>query len=207
MITQETTAARVRSRRRRAGFTLPELVVAITLLIVVVGAAVGLLVSTVRGMTSQREVTSTEDGLRTFENVISQALRAAAANPWELTVANRPRIEPNPLNRATWDNVRLLSDMNPADRDMLDNLEDVQFDLTNDTIYVRWQSGATKAPLVAPVSRLLFEYFQADGTTPITTAANIALARQVRITVEAPRKVGSSQLVRRQWTVQLRNRF
>lgn len=191
-------------RASRTGFTLVELLVAASLLALVAGGAVTMLLGTARGMQRQREVTNTEDGLRAFEQTLTMVLRTAAANPEQITGSKIPRLIPNPLNATSWNNVRVLSDFNPADGDTDDPLEDVQVSLANDTVFARWQAGTVSAAVVAPVSTLRFDFATATGT-PVTTAAAIATARLVRVTLEAPRRAGSSVRIRRQWTIHLRN--
>ena len=194
----------MRTRRARSGFTLVELIVAASLLMLVAGGAVSMMLNTARGMRTQREVASTDDALRAFEQALTLILRTAAANPEAINGSNAPRLLPNPLNAPTWNNVRVVSDFNPADGDTNDPLEDVQLSLASDTVFARWQAGGTTAAAVAPVSTLRFDYFTANGTA-VTSAAAIATARQVRVTLEAPRRAGGAQRIRRQWTIQLRN--
>jgi prepilin-type N-terminal cleavage/methylation domain-containing protein len=194
------------ARLGRAGFTLTELMLSLGLLAVVLSSVMGVVVNMQRGYIRQREAARGEDALRVAETTILTVFRTAEANPRGITGAMAPRILANPLNRAAFDNVRILSDFNPVDGDVTDLLEDVLVHVTNDTLFIRWQSGAgSGVPVASPVRSLLFEYFTATGTVPLT-AAQIALARRVRFTLTAPRHSRTAALLRRETWVFLRNR-
>jgi prepilin-type N-terminal cleavage/methylation domain-containing protein len=194
------------ARLGRAGFTLTELMLSLGLLAVVLGSVMGVVVNMQRGYIRQREAARGEDALRVAETTILTVFRTAEANPRGITGAMAPRILANPLGRTAFDNVRILSDFNPVDGDVTDLLEDVLIHVTNDTLFIRWQSGAgSGVPVASPVRSLLFEYYTATGTVPLT-AAQIALARRVRFTLTAPRHSRTAALLRRETWVFLRNR-
>lgn len=193
-------------RLGRAGFTLTELMISLGLLAVVMTSVVGVTLNMQRGYIRQREAARAEDALRVAETTILTVFRTAEANPRGMVGPLAPRILANPMARPVFNNVRVVSDFNPVDGQVTGNLEDVLIHVTNDTLFIRWQSGAgTGVPVASPVRSLLFEYYTATGTVPLA-AAQIGLARRVRFTLTAPRHSRTNALLRRETWVFLRNR-
>lgn len=169
-------------RTPRRGFTLPELLIAMTMLSLVMASIVSIIVKVQRDYTRQRSQINSVDALRTTEMLLTRVMRTARANP--LAVANLTSITPNPLAHATFDNVRVQSDFNPADGDTSDPLEDVLVSVANDTLRIRWTAGASTEPVVFPVRGITFAYFTADGTA--VTTADVSTAKRVRMTIDVP---------------------
>jgi prepilin-type N-terminal cleavage/methylation domain-containing protein len=191
------------SLKGRAGFTILELLVSLTLLAVVLGGIVGVIVSMQRGYIRQRETAASDASLRVAEATLATILRAAGADARN---TGQGLLDPNPLTHATFDNVRVRADFNPTpDGDMLDQLEDVQAWTQSDTLYVRWQAGGTPQAVAAPVRSMLFQYFAANGAI-LPTAAQVVGATRVRIILIAPRHSRTNALARRDSWVYLRNR-
>jgi prepilin-type N-terminal cleavage/methylation domain-containing protein len=189
------------TRQGRAGFTLIEMMISLTMLAVVMGGVTTVMVSMQRGYTRQRETARSEDALRNAELTISNILRYAGANSRNITGAGAPRVDPL---EPPFDTLRIVADFNPADADVLDPLEDVLVYTVNDTLYVRWQAGAAIAPVAWPVRSLAFQ-FDSSGTILATNAA-ARTATRVRVTLEAPKHARTNQLARRISWVYLRNR-
>ena len=191
-------------RQERAGFTLIELMISMTMLAIVLGAMTMAMLRLQRGYTRQREVVRSEDALRSAELIISQILRTAGANPRGMTGAANtlPRIDPL---APPFDTIRVVADFNPDDGDVLDPLEDVQVWALNDTLFVRWQSGGAAAPVAFPVRSLTFQ-FDSSGTVLNTNADVARAARRARVTIQAPRNTQTTVLERRDFWVYLRNR-
>ena len=102
-------------RQGRAGFTLIEMMISLTLLAIVLGGLTTVMVGMQRGYTRQRETARSEDALRNAELTISSILRYAGANPRNLTGAGAPRIDPF---GPPFDSLRVVADFNPADADV-----------------------------------------------------------------------------------------
>ena len=189
---------------RRAGVTLVELLISLALFSVVMTAAVSVTIRTQRSYMQFRHRASAGEALRMSEIAIQTVLRSAGANPRN---TNLTFLHPNPLAQATFDNVRVVSDFNPADGDVADPLEDVLVRRSSDTLLVRWQAGQPLSPVAYPVRSLLFQYYSADGT-PLTTLAQIVGATRVRVrmTVPAEADPSSIKILRRDLWVYLRNR-
>ena len=189
-------------RQARAGFTLVEMMISLTLLAIVMGGLTTVVVSMQRGYTRQRETARSEDALRNAELTISSILRYAGANSRNMTGAGAPRIDPL---QPPFDTLRIVADFNPADADVADLLEDVLVYAVNDTLYVRWQAGAAVAPAAWPVRSLAFQ-FDSSGTVLATNADVARAATRVRVTLEAPKHARTTQLARRISWVYMRNR-
>jgi prepilin-type N-terminal cleavage/methylation domain-containing protein len=189
-------------RQGRAGFTLVELMISITMLAIIMGGVVSVMVSMQRGYTRQREVARMEDALRVAELTTTRILQAAGSNPLNMTGAGAPRIDPL---TAPFDTLRVVADYNPVDGDVADPLEDMQVWVLSDTLFVRWQAGGAAAPVAFPVRSLLFQYDSA-GTVLTVPAAITRAATRVRVTLTAPRHSRTTVLARRDTWVYLRNR-
>jgi prepilin-type N-terminal cleavage/methylation domain-containing protein len=199
------------SIRNRSGFTLTEIMIAMTMLAIIMGGVVSAMTGMQRGYIRQREIARTEDALRVAELTITRILQTAGSNPLNMAAgaANSPRIE---LDFAPFDTLRVLADFNPADGQTDDLLEDMTVYAVNDTLFVRWQTGGAPAPVAFPVRTLLFQ-FDSAGTIlttragPITTPGVIPrAASRVRVTLQAPRHNRTNVLARRDTWVYLRNR-
>jgi prepilin-type N-terminal cleavage/methylation domain-containing protein len=197
-------------REPRAGFTLIELMISLTMLGIVLGALTTVMVGMQRGYTRQRETARSEDAMRNAELTISSILRYAGANPRNIPPGvNLPRIDPF---QPPFDSLRVLADItngaNPPvpDADVADLLEDVLVFARNDTLYVRWQAGAAEAPVAWPVRTLLFQ-FDSSGTILATNVNAVRAAKRVRVTLEAPKHSRTTELSRRESWIYLRNRW
>jgi prepilin-type N-terminal cleavage/methylation domain-containing protein len=194
---------RMNSRAAR-GFTLIELMIAMTMLAIIMGGVVSVTVSMQRGYIRQREVARSEDALRVAELTITRILQTAGSNPLNMAAgtANSPRVEPL---TAPFDTLQVLADFNPVDGDTGDLLENMMVYALNDTLFVRWQQGGAVAPVAFPVRSLLFQYDSA-GTILNDPVIIRRAATRVRITLQAPKHNRTNVLSRRDTWVYLRNR-
>ncbi len=173
---------RASGQLNNAGFTLAEVLVAVTILSVVLMSVTALVLSIQRGFASQREVVRAQEELRAAQMIVATVLRSAGADP---NSTGQTLLDPDPMNHARFDNLRVVSDVNPADGDVSDMLEDVLIELVDDTLFVRWQAGAARQPLASPVRDILFEYYATDGTQ-LMTRSQVAGATRVKFMIEVP---------------------
>ena len=195
------------STERRAseqGFTIVELIVSMALLWVVLAGVVNSVLTTQRMYTVQSAIARGQESLRSAEFTVSTLLRSAGADP---NGTGTTLIDPDPLARGSFDNLRVVSDFNPADGDTDDPLEDVAVWVDSaDTLRIRWSAGGEGEAMAYPVTSLEFRYFANDGTE-LATAADVATgATQVLFTMVAPRDPRSQAVERRESWVYLRNR-
>ena len=189
-----------RSSRAR-GFTLMEVMIALALLTVVMGSLFTLIIRAQREYVRQREAVRAHDGLRVAEGAIASVLRSAGADLYERGGAS---IDPDPLGRGEFDNLRVISDFNPADGDTADLYEDVQIWIRGDTLKARWQAGEAARPMVVPVRSLRFWYYAQDGTE-ITDPDLVGEATRARFRIETPKDARTGTHERREAWVYLRN--
>lgn len=188
----------------RAGFTLPELIVAMTVLGLVLAASTGTLLRMQQQYTAQRSTIEARETIRSLELLIARLFRTSGANPLNLPVANvQPVI--NPLGRTgNWNNIDLRADFNPVDGALDGEFESTRLALTFDTVFVRITGAGALEPAAYPVSQLRFQFYAADGTEITNAATAATAARRVKVTIGVPVKNSTTTLRRELW-VSLRN--
>jgi prepilin-type N-terminal cleavage/methylation domain-containing protein len=192
---------RTGNRSRQAGFTLIELMISIVLLGIMLAALFGTVTRTQQSYTHQRASTRSHETLGMAEQTIARLFRSAPADPLEKKLSG---ISANPLNHATWDNVGIKADFNPADGDVDDMMEDVLVSTANDTLFMRWQKNGATTAAAYPVRSILFEYYSQAGV-PMTNPADIVVgAARVKFTLTVPGKPGAPLATRTTW-VTIRN--
>jgi prepilin-type N-terminal cleavage/methylation domain-containing protein len=189
------------NRHRRSGFTLIESLIALGLLAIVGTALTSLVLSTQRDYVRQRERVQAEETIRSVESLLTRVLRTARVDPRRLNIG---RLDADPDGSGVFDDLRVRSDFNPVDGDVLDPLEDVQLQVVNDTLLVRWQALGAFQPAAYPVRSLQFFYHATDGTA-LTTTATAASAKRVRVVITVPGIDDPAVLRRRETWVYLRN--
>lgn len=189
-------------RNRSAGFTLVEMMVAIVILGVVLAAVLGIVLSAQGEYVRQRDINRGQDALRTAETAITTALRSAKADPYE---TGGTLLDPDPRGDGGFDDVRVVSDYNPADGDMDDPLEDVEFWLDSDTLMVRWQAGGSSEPLAYPVEDLEFTWYDANDAVIASTGSVGSQAVKVMVELRIDRGPASAAPDRLESWVYLRN--
>ncbi len=192
----------MRFEPRNYGFSLLELVVSVLLLGLILGSLFSAVISVQQSFTRQQATLRSQEALRAGEMIIANILRTARADPNDTGLG---LLDPDPLTVGDYRYLRTRADFNPPDRDFNDPLEDVTVGVSNDTLYVRWQSGGGIQPLAYPVDSLLFEYFN-DAGTALTTNAQVSGATKVRLTLVAAEDPLSGSVERRVSWIYLRNR-
>lgn len=187
--------------RGERGFTLLEMVIAIALLTVVTGSLFGLVVSMQNDYVRQRDINNSHETLRAAESAITRTLRTSRADPFETGSA---LLDPDPDGDGVFDDLRVVSDYNPADGDFADALEDVEFWLDADTLKVRWQAGESPVTLTHPVEELALDYYDSAGNA-LGTPSQVVDATRVRVTLATDRGARSTSLDRIESWVYLRN--
>lgn len=188
--------------RPREGFTLIEMVIALTISSLIIAVFFGTIANMQKQYRGQRDTRMAEESLRMAEQVLRTVLQTAAADPRSTGAA---LIDPDIMANGGFNDIRVKSDFNPPDGDFLDELEDVRVRVAADTMFVQWNSAGSYQPLVYPVRSLTFEYFDNAGNA-LTTVAAAANAKSVRFTIAAPESPVSNVLRSRRTWVFLQNR-
>lgn len=186
-------------RQARAGFTLIEMLVSMTLLVIVMSSVFGVMAQSQREYAAQREVVRAQETLQGIEILLTRVLRSGRADPRQLGIGF---LDADPQDTDAFDNVRVVSDLN-GDGVTTGAMEDVEIYVASDTLWMRWQSGAAAQPVALEVAELAFEYYDMNGTL-LTTEAAAALAPRVKTTV-AVRQPTAGGLLRRESWIQIRN--
>ena len=196
-------SATLQKRSREHGFTLVELTISLALLSVVLTGVLNAILTTQWMYTVQSTIARAQESLRSAEFTIATVLRTAGADP---NNTGATFVDPDPLERGSFDNLRVVSDFNPADGDTDDILEDVVVWVDSDTLWIRWSAAGENQAMAYPVTGMEFRYFANDGTE-LVTAADVAFgATQVLFTMVASRDPRSQAVERRESWVYLRNR-
>lgn len=186
-------------RSSRAGFTLIEMMVSMTLLVLVMGSVFGVMARSQREYAEQREVVRAQETLQGIEVLMTRVLRSGRADPRRLGIG---LLDPDPFGTGGFDAIQVVSDLN-GDGLTTGAMEDVEVRLSSDTLWMRWQTGAAEQPIAHEVEELAFQYYALNGTeliTPLTAAA----AARVKVTV-AVRRPDMGGLLRRESWIQIRN--
>jgi prepilin-type N-terminal cleavage/methylation domain-containing protein len=191
------------TRRARSGFTLLEMVVTLAAVSLVVGAISAALLSTQRELIRQRDAMKHDDTIRSVEVLLVRLLRNGRADPKSVGAAIA-KINFNPQGRATWNSVRVRSDFNLPDGNVTGDLEDVLVDHVGDTLFVRWKAGDARQRYAYPVKLFQLEGYRLDGTA-ITDTTQSDLVQKVKVTIEVPKSMSTTEVVRRERWVFLRN--
>ena len=153
-----------RGARSRAGFTLTELLVSMTLLSVVMGSVVSVITTVQRDYARQRTRDGSMTAVRSAELLIGRVFRTAGADPNKVGVVG---ISAQPNGTGS---VRVRADFNPADGDTNDDLEDVTIDLSGQDLRVKgWVKQGTMQ-WDAATNRLAFDLSRKDGSEPVPVA-------------------------------------
>jgi prepilin-type N-terminal cleavage/methylation domain-containing protein len=190
-------------RQKRAGFSIMEVMVAMAMFTIVMAALMSVVIGLQRRYVDQRERVRAQESLRVAQMTLGPLLRSAGADPKSsgLTLVN---VDPD--NDGVFDDLNIRTDFNPIDGDVSDPLEDVSVWAADDTLWIRWQTGAAPQPLAYPIRSLLFEYYGNNGVK-ILPAIETVGATRARFILESPRDIRTGQLERiESWWVNLRNR-
>ena len=184
---------------RRRGFTMLELVVALTITSVVLAAISATVVGAQREFARQRSAGKAEETVRAVESLVTRVLRNGRADP---KGTGNGKINLDPLGRGSWDNIRIRSDFNPTDGDFADPLEDVLLSQMGDTVFVRWTAGGATERFAYPVTLFEVEAYKLDGTIVLDTAQAGAV-QKIKLKLKVPR--GSDDVIWRERWIILRN--
>jgi prepilin-type N-terminal cleavage/methylation domain-containing protein len=175
------------STRVRAGYTLVEVLVAMTIFSVFAGAIATAVITMQRAYTSQTTSVRSQEALRVAPLTLTTVLRTARANPFDRD--DLSFIDADPFGDGLFSAIRVVSDFNPPNGETDDPLEDILVFVEADTLFVSWQADADPVATAFPVRNLRFEYFDENGNT-LTDPEEAADARRVRFILESPRPDG-----------------
>lgn len=161
------------------GFSLVEMMIAMAVALVVLGAMYSVFTVQNKTFANQEEIVAMQQSVRAGMDMMAREIGMAGYNPARATFAG-----------VTYDTtqLRIMADLN-GDGDTGDENEDIVYKYYDENSAYPYQikrktGGGDFQPFVENVKYLppftLFEYLKDDGITPATTSAEV---RQIRITI------------------------
>lgn len=156
------------------GFSLVEMLIAMAVGMVVLGAMYGVFNIQSKTLGNQEEIVAMQQSVRAGMGMMAREIGMAGYNPAGATFAG---VTYDPLQ------LRIMADLN-GDGDTGDESEDIVYKYYNSSEYPyqikRKTGGGDFQPFVENVQFFTFEYLKGDGITAATASADV---RQIRITI------------------------
>jgi len=153
------------------GFSLVELLIAMAISSIVLGAAVNTFIAQRRAYAQQEQVTQMTQETRAAMEMVTREVRMAGYNPASTSFAG---ITYNSTQ------VQIRADLN-GDGDTADTNETIVYSYNNATQQLLRDTNGSSQPIADHIQAFTFDYLDGAGTST-TTTANI---RQIRITITA----------------------
>ena len=156
------------------GFSLVEMLIAMAVGMVVLGAMYGVFNIQSKTLGNQEEIVAMQQSVRAGMDMMAREIGMAGYNPARVAFAG-----------VTYDTtqLRIMADLN-GDGDTGDENEDIVYKYYNESLYPyqikRKTGGGDFQPFVENVQSFNFVYLMSDGITTTTTSAEV---RQIRITI------------------------
>ncbi len=164
----------------RGGFSTAGAMVSLVLAGFVLAQLLGMVVASQRGLIDSNARTDAAGSARHAQLALTRLIRIAGSDPKNVGVQT---VDPDPLTRGVFDNIRVWSDYNPPDGDVLDPGEDMTFWLQGDTMYVRAGANGTAEPYLFGVDSLHFRYLNRSGVELTDTAQISSKAVSVELVI------------------------
>jgi type II secretory pathway pseudopilin PulG len=141
------------------GFSLMELMIAMTVVLMVLGILASILAGINRQFRTQRPRLETINNAQTVADTIVRLIRMAGNRPVNCASAFLvpPPVPSAPLANGYFGSLRVQSDWNPADCSLNGVEEDVTFSVNNGIFYL---DAAQQIPFVDKISALRFKLFR-----------------------------------------------
>ena len=156
---------------KESGFTLVEVLIALAISGIVLGAAVNTFIAQRRSYALQEHVTAMTQGTRAAMEMVTREIRMAGYNP---AGTNFDGITYDPTH------VQIRADLN-GDGDTADAHETIVYAYNPATQQLMRETDGSSQPIADHIQAFAFDYVDGAGTST-TTTANI---RQIRITITA----------------------
>jgi type IV pilus assembly protein PilW len=156
---------------KESGFTLVELLIAMAITGIVLGAAINTFIAQRRSYTLQEQVTAMTQGTRAAMEMVTREVRMAGYNP---AGTNFDGITYDPTH------VHIRADLN-GDGETADTDETIIYAYNTATQQLMRETNGSNQPIADHIQAFTFDYVDGAGTST-TITANI---RQIRITITA----------------------
>jgi type IV pilus assembly protein PilW len=157
------------------GFTLIELMIAMVIALVLIASLASSFIYQRKTYDVQEQITEMTQNARAAMNMISREVKMAGYDP------KGAGIVAIPWNAAQ---LELRADLN-GNGDTNDENEDITYKYDGDNKQIDRNTGGGDQPFSENIESFSFKFFEEDGVTEVTSAANQGNIRQVEITITA----------------------
>ena len=163
-------------KNRESGFSLIELLIAMTLGLVVLGAISSVFLGQRQTYGTQEQITDMVQTARAAMDMMSREIRIAGYNP-----ANAG------FNGITYDSsqLQIQADINGDGNTSSDPNENITYTYDAENFRIDRNTGSGGQPFAENIEAFNFVYLEADGTTEVNTFADTGNIRQIQITITA----------------------
>ena len=163
-------------KNKEHGFSLIELLIAMTLGLVVLGAISSVFLGQRQTYDAQEQITDMVQTARAAMDMMSREIRMAGYNP-----ANAG------FNGITYDSsqLQIQADINGDGNTSSDPNENITYTYDAENFRIDRNTGSGGQPFAENIEAFNFVYLEADGTTEVNTFADTGNIRQIRITITA----------------------
>jgi type II secretory pathway component PulJ len=167
-----------------SGFSLVEMLISITLLTLLLGGVFNVVWRVEKGYANEKRVSAMQQNQRYTLEMMTKAIRNAGNNPEGIAL---DKLNLDPDGNQQYDSIRIQSDCNPPDGDILDSEEDVQYRVSNSQLLYRdGPPGSAEVSIAGNIQSLSFSAFDGDGNA--TTDPNLMSAIVITVTATAERR-------------------
>lgn len=170
--------------RLSQGFSLIELLVTLAILSVVLGIIGQTVVRAQLAYQQQRDMMDAQQNARISLDSIARLIRSAGSNPRRIAMQ---AVQANPLAQATQNNIRIQSDWNPPDGDLLDPYENIVFSYNAASGMILKSEAIDVAggvPFAERIGLLRFDYFDTNGLAILNPAAAPASIASIDVVIQ-----------------------
>ncbi len=164
------------------GFTLIELLIAMVIALVVLTSISSAFISQRKTYAVQEQITAMTQDARAALDMISREVKMAGYDPTDPGIFGIPSgIFGIPYSTTQ---LEIRADLN-GDGDTSDANENIIYTYDGTDFEINRNTGGGDQPFAENIQSFAFKYFQSDGTTEVTAAANEGNIRQIEITITA----------------------
>lgn len=160
------------------GFTFTELLIAMAIGCVLLGAVIGTFILQGKSYDAQEQITEMVQTTRAAMDMISREIRMAGYDP---TGAGFDGIPHDASRLQIVADLRGAKTSDPADGDTDDPNENITYSYDSKNFQIDRNTGGGNQPFAENIETFTFDYLDGDGNST-TTTANI---RQIRVTITA----------------------
>ncbi len=164
------------SKKGNGGFTLIELMIAMAVGLVLLGAMYGVFTMHNKTFGTQEQIAEMQQSARAAMDMMTREIRIAGYNPAGVTFDGIPYDA---------DKLQMYADLD-GDGNTNGTNEYIKYTMDSDYPFeIRRDTGGGRQEFALNIQSFTFVYLKADGVTAVTTSADNDNIRQIRITITA----------------------